>query len=123
MFFQWFRQRRRHRILEGPFPEEWLTVLQRNVYHYSRLTPEEQAKMRDDLRILVAEKNWEGCNGFTVTDEVKVTIAAEASLLLLGLKDQYFDMIQSILVYRDAYRAHAPEERPGGRHSGRRLRS
>lgn len=114
MFFQWFRQTRRHRILEQPFPEEWLPILERNVYHYSRLTADEQAKLRDDLRIIVAEKYWEGCNGFTVSDEVKVTIAAEASLLLLGFKDQYFDMVQSVLVYRDAYRAHSQRVAQGG---------
>lgn len=114
MFFQWLRESRRHRILEQPFPEDWLPILRRNVYHYSCLGPEEQAKMHNDLRILVAEKNWEGCQGFTVTDEVKVTIAAEASLLLLGFEDQYFDMIQSILVYRDAYRARAQQNVAGG---------
>lgn len=114
MFFQWFRQSRRHRILEQPFPEEWLAVLQRNVYHYSRLSAEEQAKMRDDVQILVAEKNWEGCQGFTVTDEVKVTIAAEASLLLLGFEDQYFDRVLSVLVYRDAYRAQGQNIARGG---------
>ena len=114
MFFQWFRQKRRSQILEQPFPREWLDVLEQNVYHYSRVTREEQAAMRDSLRIIIAEKNWEGCNGFTVTDEVKVTIAAEASLLLLGLEDQYFDMVQSILVYPAAYRAHGHSVTPGG---------
>ena len=33
---------------------------------------------------IVAEKDWEGCNGLELTDEIRVTIAAQASLLLLN---------------------------------------
>ena len=38
------------------------------------------------LRIFLAEKNWEGCGGLRMTDEIKVTIAAQACLLLLGME-------------------------------------
>ena len=114
MFFQWFRDRRRRHILSEPFPDEWLPILRHNVYHYGNLTADEQARLRDTARILVAEKNWEGCRGLTLSDEMKVTIAAEAALLLLGFEDQYFDMVQSILVYPDAYVAHGTEMVAGG---------
>jgi len=114
MFFQWFRDRRRRRILEEPFPEEWLPILHRNVYHYARLPEEDQSRLRDTLRILVAEKNWEGCNGLVLTDEIKVTVAAEAALLLLGFENEYFDMVLSILVYPEAYVAHGHEFAAGG---------
>lgn len=103
MLFRWLKQKRRQGLLAQPFPEQWLAIVRRNVYHYRYLRPAEQAKLRDDLRILIAEKNWEGCRGFAMTDEVKVTIAAEASRLLLGFENQYFEMVQSILVYPDAY--------------------
>ena len=99
MLFGWVKRRRRRGLLAQPFPEEWLAVLRRNVYHYQHLSSAERAKLHDDLRILVAEKKREGCRGFAMNDEVKVTIAAEASLLLLGFRDQYFDIVQSILVY------------------------
>jgi Mlc titration factor MtfA (ptsG expression regulator) len=114
MLFRWFRERRRNRVLKQPFPEEWRAILERNVYHYSQLAPEAQARMRRDVQILVAEKNWEGCRGFIVTDEIKVTIAAQASVLLLGFADQYFDMVQSVLVYPDTYVARDHEVVDGG---------
>jgi MtfA peptidase len=103
MFLSWLRRRRRRRLLSQPFPQTWAEILTRNVYHYADLTEPEQAKLRDDLRVLVAEKNWEGCGGLAMTDEVKVTIAAQAALLLIGFEGEYFDMVQSILVYPDAY--------------------
>lgn len=101
MFF--LRKLRRRQLLNRPFPDEWLKVLQRNVRHYESLTPKEQEKLRGDLRILVAEKNWEGCGSLAMSDEIRVTIAAQAALLLLGFDDKYFDMVKSVLVYPTAY--------------------
>ena len=103
MFLTWLKRRRRRRLLAQPFPDHWAEMVRRNVYHYAFLTERQQAKLRDDLRILVAEKNWEGCGGLLMTDEIKVTIAAQAALLLIGLEGEYFEMVQSILVYPDAY--------------------
>ena len=109
MFLSWLRQRRRKRILATPFPAEWLAYLEKNVPHYRYLSPAEQAKLRDDLRIFVAEKNWEGCGGLTVTDEMKVTIAAQACLMALGLEGEPFRNVLSILIYPSGYAV--PEER------------
>lgn len=77
--------------------------MQRNVPHYRFLSPEEQAKLRDELRVFVAEKNWEGCGGLTLTDEMKVTIAAQACLMTLGLAGEPFRNVLSILVYPAGY--------------------
>src|SRR5262245_31198829 len=104
MIFTWLRRRRRQRILAQPFSAEWLTYLQKNVAHYRHLTEAEQARLRDDVRIFVAEKHWEGCGGLSMTDEIRVTIAAQAMLLVLGLEHNYFDRVQSILVYPHGYR-------------------
>ena len=105
MVFSWLRRRRWRRLLSTPFPSDWLPYLQSNVAHYGLLGEAEQAKLRDDLRILIADKTWEGCGGLTVTDEIKVTIAAQASLLLLGMEHDYFSRVRSILVYPAGYRS------------------
>jgi Mlc titration factor MtfA (ptsG expression regulator) len=52
---------------------------------------------------LVAEKSWEGCAGLPVTEEMKVTIAAQAGLMLLGMAHDYFSRILSVLVYPSAF--------------------
>jgi Mlc titration factor MtfA (ptsG expression regulator) len=114
MILSWLRNRRRRRLLEQPFPTGWLGYLQRNVAHYRYLDEAEQAKLRDDLRIFLAEKYWEGCGGLTITNEIKVTISAQACLLLLGLRHNYFESVLSVLVYPWGYRG--PEDEPG--HSG-----
>jgi Mlc titration factor MtfA (ptsG expression regulator) len=114
MVFQWLRKRRRRRLLASPFPEAWLKQLGNNVALYATLSDAEKARLRDDLRVFISEKNWEGCGGITVTDEVKVTIAAQACLLLLGMAHDYFGRVSSILVYPSGYRSPTERIGPGG---------
>jgi Mlc titration factor MtfA (ptsG expression regulator) len=114
MLFSWLQRRRRRKLLAQPFPDAWLNYLHKNVAHYKFLTEAEQARLRDDLRIFVAEKSWEGCGGLQMTDEIKVTIAAQACLLVLGLEHNYYDRVLSILVYPHGYRAPPPEDSPAG---------
>ena len=44
------------------------------------LDEEERSRLRDLVRVFVEEKHWEGCGGLEMTDEVRVTIAAQAAL-------------------------------------------
>jgi Mlc titration factor MtfA (ptsG expression regulator) len=103
MFFSWLRDRRRKKLLTEPFPDEWLDYLRRNVPHYRTLTDEEQTRLRDNLRIFAAEKEWEGCGALELTDEIKVTVSGFACLLTLGLPGKYFERVPAILVYPGAY--------------------
>lgn len=103
MLLSWLKNHRRRRLLARPFPADWLAYLN-NVAAYPLLNEDEQARLRDDLTVFVAEKNWEGCGGLTMTDEIKVTIAAQACLLLLGMEHDYFSRVLSVLVYPSAYR-------------------
>lgn len=103
MFFS-SKQRRRQQLLAEPFPSGWPKFLKRNVRQYSLLSAAEQAKLRDRLRIFVAEKDWVGCGGLAVDDEMKVTIAAQACLLVLGFEPAYhYDRIRTVLVYPGTY--------------------
>jgi Mlc titration factor MtfA (ptsG expression regulator) len=118
MLFAWLKQRRRRQLLATPFPEEWLAYLRDNVALYAPLTEAEQAKLRDLLRVFVAERHWEGCGGLTATDEMKVTIAAQACLLVLNIDHDGFNRVPSILIYPSGYRAPAERHGPGGTFSG-----
>jgi Mlc titration factor MtfA (ptsG expression regulator) len=109
--FGFFRNRRRRKLLAEPMPRHQEVVLERNVAHYALLTADQRAKMRDISRVLVAEKAWVGCGGLHVTDEMKLTLSAQTSLLLLGVTDHdYFRRVESILVYPDVFRSPNPED-------------
>ena len=111
----WIRNRRRTKILARPFPDEWDGILTDNVHHEQRLTDLQRVRLRKLTAVFVAEKNWEGCGGLTVTDEIRVTIAAQACLLAVGMADDfYFDHVLSILVYPTGYIATGTEMTHGG---------
>ena len=75
-------------------------IIRRNIWQYESLTDAQQDCVRNCTQVMVAEKNWEGVNGFEINDEAKVTISAGASLLVLGLPEPfYFDRVESIIVY------------------------
>jgi Mlc titration factor MtfA (ptsG expression regulator) len=94
---------RRRRLLAAPFPQEWERILAANLPFYTRLTLEERTRLCDDLRIFVAETSWEGCGGLVLTDEIRITIAAQACLLTLNLEGVDFSHVKTILVYPDEY--------------------
>ena len=102
--FPWLLQNRRQRLLAKPFPELWEHWLHDNVLHYRLLSESEQTSLRAGVRIFVAEKYWEGCGGLTITDEMKVTIAGQACLMLLGIEHDFFRAVQTILVYPTSFR-------------------
>ncbi len=87
------------------FPEPWRAYLRDNVFSYRLLSPAEQARLRRVVRVLVAGKFWEGCAGFEVTDEARVTVAGQAALLLLGRENYYFDELKTILIYPGGFLA------------------
>jgi Mlc titration factor MtfA (ptsG expression regulator) len=107
------KTRRRNRLRAQPFPASWLAIIRRNVPCYDRLTAAEQQDLQGTIQVLVAEKNFEGCGGLEMTDEIKITIAAYACILLLHLQHDYYPRLQSILVYPDAYPVPAVRRRVG----------
>lgn len=107
MVFNWFRNDRRQEWLSQPQPSLWEGWLRTNVWQYSYLTSSQQQRVRDFVCILFHEKNWEGGNGFEITDEMRVAIAGQAALLTLGFNQPYyFDRLLSIIVYAESYQHH-----------------
>lgn len=114
MIFTWLRNRRRRRLLAEPFPAEWAEIVARNARLVASLDDADRRRVEEFVRVFVAERYWEGCNGLEVTDEVRVTIAANAALLVLGFEGFYFDRLGSILVYPARYVAKSTQQMPGG---------
>lgn len=112
--FGWFKQRRRRKLAARPIPDEWRAIVAENFPHALWLTEAERTRLFEIAHVLLAEKYWEGCNGLVVTDEIRVTIAVQAALLVLGLDGEYFDRLVTILIYPGMYFAPEKKQRPGG---------
>lgn len=97
--FRWLNDHRRKKLTEAPFSPTWEDIVRRNVAHYCMLEAAEQAHLRALIQVFIAEKRWEGCGGLELTEEICVTISAQACLLLLGLPHEFYRNVLTILVY------------------------
>jgi Mlc titration factor MtfA (ptsG expression regulator) len=93
-----WRARRRAAVMAQPLPTTTLSVIDRNVPAVRHLPPELRARLESLMAVFIAEKEFIGCNGLVVTDEMRATIAAMACLLVLGRRGHY-DQLHSVLVY------------------------
>jgi len=96
------RSKRKH-LLNMPFPDEWAKIVEKNVPLCNRIPESLKKQLHGFINIFLVEKNFEGCGGLEITDEIKVTIAAQACMLLLNRKTSYFRKLHTILVYPHTY--------------------
>jgi len=101
--FGFVKKRRRKRIASRPFPSEWFDILAKNVPLYARLPTHDQEELQRHIQVFLAEKQFEGCGDQQITEEIRVTIAAQACVLLLHRETDYYPRVSSILVYPTTY--------------------
>ncbi len=101
--FGWLKKYRRRQWLSQPVSAAWLGYLERGIHQWHRLSATEKSRLCDCVRIFIAETYWEGCDGLAITDEVRVTIAGNAALMLLGAGDYYFDGVRTVVVFPDSF--------------------
>jgi len=99
------RRAKRQRLLAAPLPEQWKLIVARNVPLSKRLPESLKEELGGLVNLFVAEKKIEGCGGLEITDEIQVTIAAQACMLLLNRKATSFRKLRTILVYPHTYAA------------------
>jgi len=97
------RARKRRALLSTPFPAEWAAILDGNFLPYKKIPSPLKEQLHDYIRIFISEKSFEGCGGLVLTDEIKVTIAAQACMLLLNRKGGCYPKLFSVLLYPSAY--------------------
>ncbi|HEX4454736.1 MAG TPA: M90 family metallopeptidase [Kofleriaceae bacterium] len=98
----WLTERRRHHLLEQPFPDAWRAILDRDVGAYRWVDADEQQRLRDLVQVFVAEKHWEGAGGLELTDEIRVTVAGTGCQMLVNRDHDLFADVLSIVVYPSA---------------------
>ncbi len=108
--FGFFKKRRRKKIQEGDFPGAWLEILKTNFPIYQQLTAADQRELQGHILVFLDEKMFEGCGGLEINDEIRLTIAAQACLLLLHREPAYYPTLRTILVYPSSYLAKHPHD-------------
>jgi len=82
-----------------PIPDAWPGIVENSVSLARGLSSEERERLLRLVQVFLTDKHFEGCGGLTLTEEMKVTIAAEACLLLLHLEGPCYPTLRTVLVY------------------------
>ncbi len=99
------------------FDPAWEPVLERDFEQWSWLADHERERLRILLANFVERWRWEPARGFELTEEMRVVIAAQASLLLLGLEIDDYPKLTSVIVHRSTVRLSGPHATGGGTYS------
>ena len=112
--FGWFRRRRRAALRARPFPPEWHAIIEKNVPYAAQRSPADRDELAGLIQVFLAEKRFEGCGGLEITDEIRVTVAAQACVLLLHRQTDDYPAVSSILVYPTTYLVTGAHRMAGG---------
>jgi Mlc titration factor MtfA (ptsG expression regulator) len=102
------------RILKRTFPSNWQAIVHRRLPFLEKLSESEQKQLQDMIKLFVAKKNYYGCGGLEINDDIRVTIAAEACLLLLNRQTGVYPTLKHILVYPSAFKVERQQHNSDG---------
>lgn len=94
---------RRRRVRARPFPAAWREILRERVPYIRSMPADLQLQLKRHMQVFLAEKRFIGCAGLEVSEEMRVTIAAQACLLLLNRRTNYYRNLRQVLVYPGAF--------------------
>ncbi len=99
MLFDSSHHRERRERLAAGFRPEWRELLASRIHTWNLLDEDERARLETLTLRLFSDFHWEAANGFDLTEDIEVTISAGAALLLLGLPDDSFAKVRTVLVH------------------------
>ncbi len=112
----YWREYQRSNIKQRPFSKTWRKIIQQRMPYFRQMPTDLQLQLKEHIQVFLAEKQFIGCQGIEITDEIRVTIAAQACLLLLNRKTDYYPKLQTILVYPSAFIKHQQSVNSDGVH-------
>ncbi|MEE4303160.1 MAG: M90 family metallopeptidase [Wenzhouxiangella sp.] len=98
-----WRRKRRRALAETPLPARWREILERNVPLYRGLPDELKRELHGHVQLFLHDKTFEGFQGLEVTDEMRVTIAGNACILLLNRPHDQYANFSTIYLYPSTF--------------------
>lgn len=100
---------RLRKAIAAPFPDAWVAIVEKNIAIYKDLPMELRLQLRKLIKQFLHQKHFEGAGGLEITDEIRVTIAAEACMLLVNRNTGVYPSLRYIIVYPAAFVVDRPQ--------------
>jgi len=99
----YWREYKRTAMRQLPFEKSWRKIIQNRMPYFKTMPTHLQLQLKQHINVFLSEKKFIGLQGIIINDEIKVTIAAQACLLLLNRKTDYYPKLKTVLVYPRAF--------------------
>lgn len=97
------RVKRRKLLRRKPFPDHWRFILEEKVALYRRLPEHLKLELGGLIHVFLDEKTFIGCRDQEITELIKLTIAAQACILILNRSTKLYPRLNTIYVYPQSY--------------------
>jgi Mlc titration factor MtfA (ptsG expression regulator) len=103
-FWVWSRRQRRNRLLAAALSDAQRAIVYQLVPLTRRLPIELRRKLDGKINLFMDQIEFIGCNGLEVTEEMRLSIAAQACLLVVNT-ETWYDHLRTILIYPGAFKS------------------
>ncbi|MGV8989476.1 MAG: zinc-dependent peptidase [Cypionkella sp.] len=111
LVFRFFSTRRlRKGLLASGLSAHQRAIVERSVPLVRKLPADLRRKLEGKINRFLNQIEFVGCNGLDVTEEMRLSIAAQACILVVNT-DTWYTEIHSVLIYPGAFKSRRAEQR------------
>lgn len=96
------------------FPAQWRAILRSSLPLYARMPEAVRANLEPLVLEFLRKVRFAGCNDLVVTDEMRLVVAAQACLLIVGHRLKPYEELMSVLLYPDEFLVNRTTEDEAG---------
>ena len=85
------------------FQDEWIQHLQANLPLYSNLPQQLQENLHGKITHFISTTNFEGSNGLELTNEIVLSVAALACILVLNHEEPPYPELNKVILYPSVF--------------------
>lgn len=104
----WSRQRTRTNLLASGLSDHQRAIVEQSVPLIRKLPAELRGKLEGKINVFLNQIEFVGCIGLEVTEEMQLSIAAQACLLVVNT-DTWYKNLHTILIYPGAFKSRTAE--------------
>jgi len=105
VYFKKIKSGKEQQLRKRGLSKKWQKYLDYNVDVYHRLPRQYRNDLHGYINLFLNDKQFIACAGLEMTDEIRLTIAAQACILLLHSDNKVYPEFHTIMVYPSAYYA------------------
>ena len=100
----WSKRKAHQSLLASSLSDHQRGIIAQQVPLTRRLPSELGDKLEGKVLAFLNQVEFTGCNGLEVTEEIRLSIAAQACLLIVN-SDTWYDHLNTILIYPGAFKS------------------